>query len=410
MESGSGLMFDIIIMALAGVICGVFTGIIPGIHPNTLVGITISSLYILFLFFQPYTVAVFIITMGITHTFLSFIPSVFLGAPDETSTILSVLPGHKMLLEGRGYEAVYLTILGGIGVILLLIITLPLTIFILPLFYGLVKMYIPYILICVLFVMIWSEKKVGKMVKAVFITVLSGMFGILVFNTPISFKVDVLLPLFTGMFGLSTLIISIAYNSKMPKQIVESINVKTWFWLKSVVKGFLSGMIVGILPGIGPSQAAVVTHQFGRKDVREFLIALGGINTITTMFSLMALYLINKPRSGLAIGVQKIMVNFGFYDFLMLLSASIFATGLAVIITIKFARYFSILIQKVDYKKISYCIIIFLVGMTGLMSGEIGLLILFTSTAIGLLPPLFGIKRTHGMGVLIIPIILWFWS
>ena len=49
--------------------------------------------------------------MAITHTFIDFIPSIFLGAPDEDS-VLSILPGHKLLLKGYAYTGIILTLYG----------------------------------------------------------------------------------------------------------------------------------------------------------------------------------------------------------------------------------------------------------------------------------------------------------
>jgi putative membrane protein len=36
-----------------------------------------------------------------------------LGAPDE-SKALNVLPGHRMLMEGKGFEAVKLNVIGSL--------------------------------------------------------------------------------------------------------------------------------------------------------------------------------------------------------------------------------------------------------------------------------------------------------
>jgi putative membrane protein len=403
------MALDILLLAVAGVVGGVFTGLVPGIHPNTLSGLLLSVSSGLLLLFTPQAVVVFIIAMGITHTFLSFLPSVYLGAPDETSTVLSVLPGHRLLLEGKGYEAVYLTVTGGVGVVLFSLALFPLLLVVLPVFYAAVRSYISYILIGMLVVMVSTEKGVNKKLKALFVLLMAGVLGFLSLNTPALSGIELLFPIFTGMFGISTLIISMFSGFRVPKQRVGAVVVERFLWLKGVLKGFLSGLIVGILPGIGPSQAAVLAHQAGRKiNTREFLVSLGGINTVAALFSLMALYLISKPRSGLAIAVQKILKTFGFSDLLLLVFTAVFATGVAAVLTLKVAKYFSLFVQRIDYKKLSFGVIIFLVVMVGILTGGVGLLLLFTSTAIGMLPPLFGIKRTHGMGVLMVPLVFWF--
>jgi putative membrane protein len=53
-------------------------------------------------------------------------------------------------------------------------------------------------------------------------------------------------------------------------------------------------------------------------------------------------------------------------------------------------------------------IIILITGMAIYFSGAIGLLILVTATAIGILPPLLQVKRSMAMGCLLLPVILFF--
>ena len=100
--------------SLIGVLLGTATGIIPGIHPNNVALILLSLLPALshplsvFLPAAPVLLASLLIAASITHTFLSFIPAAFVGAP-EGDTALCVLPAHHLLLEGRAYEAVRLS-------------------------------------------------------------------------------------------------------------------------------------------------------------------------------------------------------------------------------------------------------------------------------------------------------------
>ncbi|MCH7770430.1 MAG: tripartite tricarboxylate transporter permease [Bacteroidetes bacterium] len=97
------MLIEILLALIVGILTGTTTGLIPGIHIN-LIGVFIVSLSAsLFLSINPIYLAVFIVSMAITHTFVDFIPSIFLGCPD-TDTELSVLPGHELLKKGQGYE------------------------------------------------------------------------------------------------------------------------------------------------------------------------------------------------------------------------------------------------------------------------------------------------------------------
>jgi putative membrane protein len=402
------MMLDIIFLAIIGVFAGVITGLLPGWHPNAMAAVILSFSPVLLMFFSPHAVAVCIISTAITHTFLSFVPSVYLGAPDESSTVLSVLPGHRFLSKGKGYEAVYLTVVGGIGVILLSIVLFPLIFLLLPVLYANIKNYIAFILIVVLLLMVLTERGFKK-INGLLVFALSGILGLIVFNSPIFSGSNILFPIFTGLFGVSTLIISYLSKFKIPKQRIEKVSIPRETSFNGITKGFFSGLIVAILPGIGAAQAAVLVHQLTKKsNIKEFLISLGGINTVAALFSLMALYLIAKPRSGAAVAVERILGTFGFNDLLLLIATAVFASGIASIVTLKLTRCFSSFIQRFDYRKISLGIVTFLTILVLIFNGIYGLLLLFTSTAIGLLPPLLGVKRTHGMGVLMLPIMLWY--
>src|SRR5665648_424560 len=112
-------MFDLLIpfCVIVGFILGIISGLFPGIHTNNfallLLALAPDAIEMGIL---PIHIAIIILANSITHTFLDIIPSIYLGAPDA-DTALTVLPGHRMLLEGRGPEAVRLSALGSAGAI-----------------------------------------------------------------------------------------------------------------------------------------------------------------------------------------------------------------------------------------------------------------------------------------------------
>src|SRR3989339_1839672 len=152
------MLLQILLAIFAGTFFGGFTGLIPGIHVN-LIGVFLISLSsTIFFNINPLYLVIFIVAIAITHIFIDFTPSIFLGCPD-TDTELSILPGHELLKNGQGYQAVMLTNYGSLfSVILISIITIP-SIFILPSIYSLTKPLIPYLLILVSFFLIYLEKK-----------------------------------------------------------------------------------------------------------------------------------------------------------------------------------------------------------------------------------------------------------
>ncbi len=132
-----GLAAGVALFTLLGVATGVGTGLAPGIHVNNVALLPLASRPA----FEGLVLAVlpaagpgdlvailssFVMGVVIGHSFLDFVPSVYLGAPDER-TALSVLPGHRMLRAGEGHLAVRLAARGALsGVLVSVVLLVPL--------------------------------------------------------------------------------------------------------------------------------------------------------------------------------------------------------------------------------------------------------------------------------------------
>jgi len=403
------LMLDIILMAFLGVGGGIVAGLVPGVHPNTISGVMVVFTASLLAVFTPHAVAVFIIAMAISNTFMDFIPSIFIGAPEE-DTSMSVLPGHRFLLEGRAQEAICLTVAGGLGVIILSIALFPFISFMLPPLYEGVKSYMGWLLLGLAGFMVLLEDGMKK-VFGLFVFLVAGLFGMMALGTPLIPDEQLLFPIFSGMFGISTLIISLRSGAVVPRQVEGPIRIPGRESVMGSIKGFLSGMVMGVLPGIGASQAGVLCQELsGSRSIKEYMVAIGGINTVASLFSLLALYLIARPRSGAAIAVEALLQDFGFTEMLLLMSVSLFSAGISGYLTVKVGRWLGGIFQKIGYKNLSVGVIALLIFLCAVLTGWIGMLYMFTATAIGMLAPLLGTKRTHGMAVLMLPIMLYYFG
>ena len=140
------MLVELFLAISIGILFGTLTGLTPGIHIN-LIGAILISLSTFFLeIASPIIIVIFVVSMSITQSFIDFIPSIFLGAPEE-GTSLSILPGHELLKEGRGYEAIALTAYGSLAAIAIIIIVSPIFIFLLPKVEPIIRILIPYLLI-----------------------------------------------------------------------------------------------------------------------------------------------------------------------------------------------------------------------------------------------------------------------
>ncbi len=399
-------MLELILALFLGCGAGVITGLIPGIHTNTVAILIIGSLPILTKYFSFLNLGVFLISMVIMHSFVDFIPSIFLGAP-EAETALGVLPGHKMLLAGEGYKALKLTTIGGLSAFLVGIALLPLFFLFLKKGYILMSAVIAPIILIASAYFIIIEKTFKKKVWALLVFLLSGMLGLLVLNN-LAVR-EPLFPLLSGLFGTSTLIISMLGTSKITKQNLDTkINFSKFRILLNSIKAAFSSAIMSVLPALGAAQATVLAQSLTKgKTGEDFLMIVGGINTVSSMFVLTTLYLISRARTGVIAAMQQFL-TLDFYSYLVLFAACIAAVGISVFLTLNLGKFLANKISKVNYRKLSIVIIVFISVLVAIFSGLFGLLVLSIATTIGLLAPKAGIKRIHAMGVLVLPVVFYF--
>ncbi|MFH1585656.1 MAG: tripartite tricarboxylate transporter permease [archaeon] len=398
------MLLPLLLFLSAGIIAGTITGLIPGIHIN-LVGIFLVSLAASILVsIDPIYFVTFIVAMAITHTFVDFIPSIFLGCPD-TDTELSVLPGHELLKRGQGYQAITLTCYGSLAAIFLLIlITLP-SIFLISKIYNYVNFFIPYLLIAVSILLILLERKRTSALLAFLIT---GTLGILVLNPNeiLGKSLELnqpLLSLLTGLFGGSMLVMSIKNKTKITEQKIIKPKVKSF---RPIIGALIASPLCSFLPGLGSGQAAVIGNTLVKTNKKGFLILLGATNTLVMGFSFISLYIISKTRTGAAVAIKEIIGNPS-PQILTLILATTFITGIiAFFLTIKLTEFFSQNITKVNYTLLSSITLISLILIVFLVSGFLGLLILIISTLTGIYCISLKVKRTNMMGCLLLPTIL----
>ena len=384
------MLIEILLFLFFGIFAGTITGLIPGIHIN-LVGILIVSLSATTLgFLDPIYFVVFITATAITHTFIDFIPSIFLGCPD-TDTELSILPGHELLKNGRGYEAVMLTCYGSLAaVFLLILITIPSAI-IIPRIYEFIKNLTPYLLILVSIILISLEKKKFKASMVFFLT---GFLGLIVLNLPVK---EPLLPLLTGLFGASMLIISIKTKIKIPEQKITKPQTKIF---KPVLGALIASPLCSFLPGLGSGQAAIIGNLISKTNKKGFLVLVGATNTLVMGFSFVAFYLISRTRTGAVVAIKEIISTISL-QLIILILITILITGIiAFLLTPKLAKFFSNKITNIKYSTISIITLTILVALIFFISGFLGLFILAASTLTGIYCISLGVRRTNMMGCL----------
>jgi putative membrane protein len=393
------MLLQIIASILAGIFTGTLTGLIPGVHINLVGAFLVSSSSLYFFSVNPIYITIFIVSMAITHTFIDFIPSVFLGCPD-TDTELSILPGHELLKKGLGYEAILLTAYGSLAAIfLLLIISFP-SIKLLQKTSSFIPNLIPGLLIFISLFMISLEKNKFSAIK---VFLLTGILGI--YSLDYSGIKDPLLPMLSGLFGTSMIIISIKNKIKIPEQKITFPKITS---LKPFFGALLASPLCSFLPGVGSGQAAIIGNSISNSNKKDFLILLGATNTLVMGFSFIALYAVSKTRSGAAVAIQQIMGTLSWKILLLILITILISGVISFYLTKHLARILSKEISRINYSKLSIATLCFIVIIVFLFSGIKGSILLGISTILGIYCLSLPIKKTNMMGCLLLPSIIYY--
>lgn len=424
----------LIISLFLGFLLGIISGLTPGIHVNNfaLILVALSPLF-LELGFAPFYIAVIILANSVTQTFIDIIPSIFLGAP-EADTALAVLPGHALLMEGRGAEAVRLSAIGSAGaVVVALLMAVPLGFFFMNI-YGTIEAYIGWILILIVIVMIATEN--GEVVEgqgslvhfkfkgyAVMLFIISGLLGMFAFDNTdkmsplVTFgEPSILLPLLSGLFGASMLVLSLMTKSEIPPQ-----QKACRFVLprKRIVRGMLTGSTAGSfvawLPGVSSAVGTIIARLLVREEKdadssKEFMISLSGANTANAIFSLVALFIIQRARSGAMVAIDG-LINVNEWELstiIILLIVIIYISIISYYTTIYLGDRIAGFLSRINYSKLCAAVLAGLTLMVIMFTGWFGLVIFLISTPVGMVASFAKIRKTHAMGVILLPVIMYF--
>ena len=403
-------MHDFILLLLysiAGSFCGVITGLIPGLHTNS---IAIILLAIASKGEQSFYFCIFIVAAAIAHTFLDIIPSTFIGAPEE-DTALTVLPAHKMVLGGKGYEAICISAVASSAAIAISFILLIPFRFLLgePMnFYEIMEKSMPWILICISLIVIMTNQNIFR---AALVFMLTGIFGIAALKLDTSFLIpsSPIFPALAGLFGASALLYT--KQKILPEQKIDEIKVKING--NDVGRGVAAGSIVAILPGVSAAIAATLALVAKKEeDERGVIAVLSATNTATNFFVLAMLFVMMKTRSGFAVAMKELVEIKKWdgvvipYPYNLFLIAVIISSIISYYMTLLVGKFVAKNISRISYSsliKISFGI---MVALVSIFTGIIGLIIFAIASIIGIICLEMKVKRSVCMGFLLLPLII----
>ncbi len=412
------LLLMIFYMCLAGAAVGTFSGLVPGIHVNTLA-------IVLLTFSGPLTdiVAVFsgrddaplllaccVMSAAVVHSAVDFVPSAFIGLPD-TESVLSVLPAHRMVLDGEGMTAVRCAAIGSLtGAVASLVLAVPLYLLLENGLGDYLDSITVGVLIIVIVMMVYGEG--GNRLLAVAVITASGamglvtMLGVLPMDSPAGMEPETMFPLLTGLFGIPSLL----WHSDIPIP-VQYDDERFPVSPLPGIRGVLTGSLTGWFPGITSTAGAMIAGKlFGGNGPREFIAMVSSIGTASTMFTFVTLSLTGKERSGTMSVISELTagtdISLGSGAFAAMMAAMAIASVLAYILTVRSGRLMCSVAERIDMSLLNRAVLILMIAMTILFCGYWGMMVLLVCTLIGMVPLLFGIHRIHLTGCLVVPVLL----
>lgn len=399
-----GTTATVLAYAAVGILLGTASGLTPGLHANNFA--LLLAAFAPVLPGPPIAVGATMLAAGVVHTFLDVVPSLTLGVPDPAMAPMA-LPGHQLVLAGRGREALRLSALGsGVAVLLAIPLSIPITLLMISI-YPTLREFLPAVLAVVVLVLLGTEPTVRAVVGGLLAFLLSSALGILTLDLSLAAPLDVggvLVPLFAGLFGVPVLI-DAARGAGVPPQGDDTIALPRRDVTTTALAGSGAGAMVGYLPGVSAAIASVLALPAvpGRSGARGFVVAASGASTANTVFALFALASLGTPRTGVMVALDRT-------DVPIVLSILLSVVGLAAIagfgLVILAGEPYLRLVGQVDSTRLSAGIIGLLVVLSALFAGPRGVVIILVATAIGLVPPRIGGRRVHCMGVLLGPLIV----
>ncbi|WP_336037454.1 tripartite tricarboxylate transporter permease [Halobacterium yunchengense] len=386
-----------------GVALGTCSGLVPGLHVNNLALLLAAAAPLVP--GPPHLVGAALLAAGVTHSFLDVIPTLALGVPDPAMAV-SALPGHRLVMGGRGREALRVSALGsGVAVAVAFVLGVPVTraaTALAPVVYEHLSVVVALLVAALLAgEASWRARVGGALSFAA-----SGLLGVVALPMrPESLAPtgDVLAPLFAGLFG-APILLAAYRGSGVPEQDDPVVADAPRAVAGPGVAGSLAGAAVAYVPGVSGAIAAVFAVEATRTDGdRAFVAALSGVNTANTVFALFALFALGEPRTGVLVAFERAELPRTLP--LLLAAVALAACAGAVLVVVLGDRYFRA-IRRVDHRRLTLGVCVLLAVLSWVFAGWAGVVLLGVATAIGLVPPRFGARRVHLMGVLLVPIAL----
>jgi len=413
--------------AVLGAMAASVLALIPALHIYNVAGLLILAAAPLSSILTLDQLAMLLLGMVVGYSMLSTIPATFLAAPDEASVFI-VLPGQKWLLQRRGYEAVVLTGVGGLGGLIVVVALSPIAGEAARILQQIVAPHLGWILAAIIAFMLMSEwPKAGERGRSgrrrflaawtqlgagLLTFLLSGLLGFIIMYrsvVPTEIAFQNLLPAFLGLFAVPMVLTNFIMGTRIPPQhIAHSLDVSPSHLLRGIASGALGGLFAAFFPvvtgGVGGFLAA---HATAQRDDRVFILSQGASKTVYYVGGFLLFFMpgLSLARGGMAAMLSTIYTSHATPLTYFTAVAAIAVSGaVSFLLLVLLSRVAIRVVQRVPYRVTNAATLAILVMLIGALTGAGGLLIALAATGIGMIPTLFGSRRMNCLGVLLLPI------
>ena len=393
-----------VLFAVGGVTLGTLSGLIPGLHANNFA--LLLAAFAASIPADPLLIGVAMLTAGVVHTFLDIVPALALGVPDAAMAI-AALPGHRLVLAGRGREALRLSAVGSaMAVGIALPLAIPIT-WLMVHSYPTIRAHLWVVLGAIVCLLVVTESTPQAAAGGLLGFLLAAVLGWATLDVTPAAPLgsgSMLTPLLTGLFGAPILLDAMGGGGVPPQADAKLTMARRDLGLTAGA-GSLAGAIVGYLPGISAAIASVLAlPAVPNRDVdRGFIVATSGANTVNTVFALFALVALGTPRTGVMVAVETTGVPLVVP---VLLAAVVIGAACGTLLVIAVGDRYLLTVGQLDYTYVSLVVLAFLGALAYGLTGLFGVAVFAVSTVVGLVPTRFGARRVHLMGVLIGPLMI----
>lgn len=453
-----GLIPMLLMSSLLGTLLGFSAGLVPGLHMNNIAAAMTayaSGVIGTFEFLGGFLgnaaagllIASFLSSAVVAHMFAEAITSTYLGIP--AGDVVSVLPAHRLAKAGLGRAAVRASADGSLaGIITSVIVLFPMCVLMgdpvglyghLREIMGIITLVFSVILVASDAIPSLHRRNLARETilnatfsAAVFLT--AGLLGFIVLETQYFScglpdfpwrspemvpKASLLLPMFAGLFGVPSLILSLG-SRNVADVSDEVLDHAVTPHLKEVILSIAGGALVGWLPGMTSGSSATicsptVRESVGKEDIDgslRFIWLYASISSAGAVFAVGALFVILRARSG-SMDAAALFLGMGEdgqawtshlpYMFAIVLSMVISAMVSHAVIGLLRSRL-NTLHSLLCSKRVALGSLLFVCMLSIALTGSRGALLLATAASLGILPPQIGVRRIQLMGCLLVPI------